>query len=201
MIVQSNLYKHLFSIYNKAQQLGEEFELIVGIGLLCFHENANNPRICRHLFTSKAEIIFEFAKGASCLKVIPSIDNEIQIELDALLIDFLEQFDSNDIIEAENKVIEFIKEKNIAEIPFDNQFKEAIQMLAERLRTDCYSKDDMTKPKEIPEKPTVYFAPALILRKRNMRSFTALYKKIIDDIAKEEEDIDIPSINWKKRTN
>ena len=192
--IQSNLYKHLFSIYNKAQQLGEEFELVVGVGLLCLHENDDTPRICRHLFTSKTEILFEFSKGASFLKVMPSIDNEIQVELDAI-IDLFEQFDTNDIIEAENKVIQFIKEKNIADSPFDIQFKDAIQMLAERLRTDCYFKDDLTKPKEILNKPTVYFAPALILRKRNMRSFTALYKKIIDDISQAGEDFDIPSIN------
>jgi very-short-patch-repair endonuclease len=191
---QINLYKHLFSIYNKAQQFGEEFELIIGIGLLYFHENDNTPRICRHLFTSKAEILFEFSKGASCLKVIPSIDNEIQIELDAIL-DLFEQFDSNDIIEAEKKVIEFIKEKNITDSPFDIQIKEAIQLFAERLRTDCYSKDELEKPKEIPKKPTVYFAPALLLRKRNMRSFSALYKKIIEDISHGDEDIDIPSLD------
>ncbi len=192
--LQNNLYKHLFSIYNKAQQLGEEFELVVGLGLLCLHENDSTPRICRHLFTSKAEIIFEFSKGASFLKVTPSIDNDIQIELDAI-IDLFEQFDTNDIIEAENKVLQFIKEKNISDDPFDNQFKDAIQMLAERLRTDCYYNDDLSKPKEILSKPTVYFAPALILRKRNMRSFTALYKKIIDDITKEGNDFDIPSMN------
>lgn len=191
---KSKTYKHLFSIYNKAQQFGEEFELIVGVGLLHFQEDPNTPLICRHILTSKAEITFEFSARESFVKVLPSIENEIQIETDAIL-DLFEQFDSADIIEAEKKVIEFLKEKGITDSPFDNQIKEAIQIFADRIRTDGQSKDDLSKSKEVPKKPTIYFAPALILRKRNTRSFTALYEKIIQDISSANAAIDIPSIN------
>lgn len=191
---QSKTYKHLFSIYNKAQQFGEEYELIVGVGLLHFQESSNTPLICRHILTSKAEITFEFSARESFVKVSPSIDNEIQIETDAIL-DLFEQFDSADIIEAENKVAEFLKEKNITDSPFDNQIKEAIQIFADRVRTDGQSKDDLVKSKTVAQKPTVYFTPALLLRKRNTRSFTALYEKIIEDISGSDKSIDIPSIN------
>jgi superfamily I DNA and/or RNA helicase len=191
---QSKTYKQFFSIYNKIQQFGEEFELIVGVGLLHFQENANCPLICRHILTSKAEITFEFSARESFVKVSPSIENDIQIETDAIL-DLFEQFDSADIIEAEKKVAEFLKEKNIADSLFDNQIKEAIQIFANRIRTDGQSKDDLAKSKEVAKKPTIYFAPALLLRKRNTRSFTALYKQIIESISTANDSIDIPSIN------
>jgi very-short-patch-repair endonuclease len=191
---QSKTYKHLFSIYNKAQQFGEEFELIVGVGLLHFQEDANTPMVCRHILTSKAEITFEYSARESFVKVLPSIENEIQIETDAIL-DLCEQFDSADIIEAEKKVAEFLKEKNITDSPFDNQIKEAIQIFADRIRTDGQSKEDLAKSKEVAKKPTVFFAPALLLRKRNTRSFTALYEKIIENISTANDSIDIPSIN------
>ncbi len=191
---QSKTYKHLFSIYNKALQFGEEYELIVGVGLLHFQESSSSPLICRHILTSKAEITFEFSARESFVKVSPSIDNEIQIETDAIL-DLLTQFDSADIIEAEKKVVEFLKEKNITDSPFDNQIYEAIQIFADRIRTDGQSKDDLAKSKTLAQKPIVYFAPALLLRKRNTRSFTALYEKIIEDISASDESIDIPSIN------
>jgi very-short-patch-repair endonuclease len=191
---QSKTYKHLFSIYNKAQQFGEEYELIVGVGLMHFQESASTPLVCRHILTSKVEITFEFSARESFVKVSPSIDNEIQIETDAIL-DLFEQFDSADIIEAEKKVAEFLKEKNITDSPFDNQIKEAIQIFADRVRTDGQSKEDLAKSKTVAQKPTVYFAPALLLRKRNTRSFTALYEKIIEDISGADEGIDIPSIN------
>lgn len=190
----SKTYKHLFSIYNKAQQFGEEFELIIGVGLLHFQEDASTPIICRHILTSKAEITFEFSARESFVKVSPSIENEIQIETDAIL-DLYEQFDSADIIEAEKKVAAFLKEKNITDDPFKNQIKDALQIFADRIRPDGHSKEDLAKSKEIPKKPTVYFAPALLLRKRNTRSFTALYEKIIENINIESDSIDIPSIN------
>ncbi|GCD77374.1 disulfide isomerase [Thermaurantimonas aggregans] len=191
---QSKTYKHLFSIYNKAQRFGEEYELIVGVGLLHFQEDANSPLICRHILTSKAEITFEFSAKESFVKVSPSVENEIQIETDAIL-DLDKQFDSEVIIDAEKKVAEFLKEKNITDNPFDNQIKEAIQIFADRIRTDGQSKDDLAKSKEVAKKPTVYFAPALLLRKRNTRSFTALYEKIIENISTANDSIDIPSIN------
>jgi superfamily I DNA and/or RNA helicase/very-short-patch-repair endonuclease len=191
---KAKTYKHLFSIYNKAQQFGEEFELIFGVGLLYFKENSNTPQICRHILTSKAEISFEFSQRESFVKVTPSIDNEIQIETDAIL-DLLEQFDSADVIEAEKLVASFLKEKSISDNLFDPQIKDAIQIFADRIRPDGQSKDDLAKPKEVANKPTVYFAPALILRKRNTRSYTALYEKIISEISISPDSIDIPSIN------
>ncbi|MBK0384517.1 AAA family ATPase [Pedobacter sp. SD-b] len=191
---KAKTYKHLFSIYNKAQQFGEEFELIFGVGLLYFKEDSNTPQICRHILTSKAEISFEFSQRESFVKVSPSIDNEIQIETDAIL-DLFEQFDSADVIEAEKLVASFLKEKGISDNLFDPQIKDAIQIFADRIRPDGQSKEDLAKPKEVANKPTVYFAPALLLRKRNTRSFTALYEKIISEITISPDSIDIPSIN------
>ena len=191
---KAKTYKHLFSIYNKAQQFGQEFELIFGVGLLYFKEDSNTPQICRHILTSKAEISFEFSQRESFVKVSPSIDNEIQIETDAIL-DLFEQFDSADVIEAEKLVASFLKEKNISDNLFDPQIKDAVQIFADRIRPDGQSKEDLAKPKEVANKPTVYFAPALLLRKRNTRSFTALYEKIISEITVSADSIDIPSIN------
>ena len=186
--IQNNTYKQLFTIYNKAQQFGEEYELVVGVGLLHFKEDSNTPVICRHILTSKAEITFEYSARESFVKVSPSFENEIQIETDAIL-DLYDQFDSQDIIEAEKKVNEFLKEKIITDSPFDNQIKEAIQIFADRIRTDGQSKDDLAKSKVISQKPTIYFAPALLLRKRNTRSFTALYQKIIENIGNADDSI------------
>ena len=191
---QLKTFTKLFSIYNKTQQFGEEFELIVGIGLLQFQESPNRPLIRRHVFTSKAEITFESSSKESFIKVTPGIDNEIQIETDAIL-DLIEQFDSINIIEAEKKVAEFLKEKNILDSPFDNQIQEAIQLFADRIRTDGESKHDICKAKEVSKKPIIFFSPALLLRKRNTRSFTALYEKIIENISNSNDSIDIPSIN------
>ena len=118
---QQKTYEHFFRIFNKAKQFGEEYELIVGAGLLCFQENPSTPFICRHILTSKVEIEMPLLLQESYIKVTPSIENEIKLENDAI-IDLIEQFDSANIIEAEKEVINFLKEKNIADDLFDQQY-------------------------------------------------------------------------------
>jgi very-short-patch-repair endonuclease/DNA polymerase III delta prime subunit len=190
----NDIYKHFFSIYNKAQQFGEEYELIIGAGLLKFKESDNTPLICRHIFTSKVEIIFEILQKESFIKIVPNTESDIQIETDAI-IDLFEQFESESIIEAEVKCNDFIKEKNGIGNLFEEDMKVVIQIFADRLSRDGQFINELELPKEILKKPVIYFAPALILRKRNTRSFTALYEKIIKDISDSKENIDIPTIN------
>lgn len=189
----NKIYKDLFRIYNKVQQYGEEFELVVGVGLLKFKEGDDFPQIVRHIFTSKAEIDFEFSLRDSYLKVTPAIESDIQIETDAI-IDLEEQFDAINIIESERQVSAYLKANDISDI-FDPLFKNAIQMFADRFRADGVFKDELKQPELISKTPSVYYAPTLILRKRNTRSLTALYQKIIQNITDATEDIDITSIN------
>ena len=187
------IYKKLFSIYNKSQQFGEEYELITGIGLLNFKESDETPLICRHIITAKAEIQFEFSKRDSSIIISQSIENELQIETDAI-IDLFDLFDSNDIIESEKRAKELIKEKELVN-PFDEDIHEVLQLLAERIKPgDGNYKETKVKLKEIPNKETIIFAPAFILRKRDTRSFTSMYEKIIDDI-ESSENIQIPTLD------
>jgi len=51
------------------------------------------------------------------------------------------------------------------------------------------------RPKNISTKPKVFFAPALLLRKRNTHSLTALYTNIIKSISNAGVDFDIPILN------
>ena len=189
----NSIYKKLFSIYNKSQQFGEEYELIFGLGLINFKENDESPLICRHILTYGVDIIFEYSQRDSSIIISPSLSNEIQIETDSI-IDLFGQFDSNDIIDAENKAIEFINKENLTTSLFDEKNKETIQIIADRFRPDGVFKDEFIKPQIVPQKPTIFYAPALILRKRNTRSFTALYEKIIADI-KATNEINIPALN------
>jgi very-short-patch-repair endonuclease len=194
--IQSKTYKQFFSIYNKAQQFGEEFELVFGAGLLYFKENENTPQICRHILTSKAEITFNHSQKESFIKVSSSIENEIQIETDAIL-DLDNQFNIANIIAAEKEVEKFLKQEPIPDSLFANQINEAMQIFVDRIRDDgdWQSIDKKSKPKEIPKRPTVYFAPALLLRKRNTKNLAALFEKIIQNVTFADNAIDIPSIN------
>lgn len=104
----NRIYKQLFSIYNKFERFGEEYELIVGVGLMHF-KGDDAPLIRRHILSAKAEIKFEFSKRDSTIIVSPNLENELTIETDAII--DLPEFDSVDILDAEKRAKELIKVK------------------------------------------------------------------------------------------
>jgi superfamily I DNA and/or RNA helicase len=191
---KSKLYKELFNIYNKLEQFGEEFELVLGVGLLNFKENNDSPKICRHILTAKTTISFETLGNDSFLKVIPSFDDDIQIETDAIL-DLEKQFNSNDIIEAEKMIRSILSDKSLALNLFDIDLNTALQSFADRIRSDGQYEDKLEKPQQLSQKPTVYFSPALLFRKRNTKSFTDVYEKIITQLSLSQDNLNIPSLN------
>lgn len=188
----NSVYKKLFRIFNKTQQFGEEYELVIGVGLLNFKENDVRPKIFRHILTQRVDMNFEYSQKDSQISITPNLESTPQIETDSIL-DLFDQFDSQNIIDAEKAVENYIKEKN-TETVFDNT-EDALQMFAERVSPDGSYKQILEKPKTTNLKPVISFSPALLLRKRNTRSFTALYDKILENIEGGETDIEIPTIN------
>ena len=186
------VYKQLFRIFNKTQQFGEEYELVVGVGLLNFKENDERPKIFRHLLTQRVYINFEYSQKDSQIFVSPNLESAPQIETDSIL-DLFDQFDTQNIIDAEKSVENYIKEKKSETIFSDTE--DTLQMFAERVSPDGKYEHLIEKPNRVPSKPTVTFSPALLLRKRNTRSFTALYEKILENIENSEDDLEIRTIN------
>lgn len=187
-------YKFFFKIHNKAQQFGEEYELLIGIGLLNFKENEDCHKIFRHILTQKVDVIFEYSKRESIMKVIPNIEADIQIETDSIA-DLFDQFDTTNIIEAEKNVQVFLNDNEIVQLFPDKKIEDALQIFADRIRQDGKYLNLIEKPKKTEVTPTLSFSPTLILRKRNTRSFTALYETIIDNIENEGKETDIPTID------
>jgi hypothetical protein len=188
------LYKKLFTIYNKSQQFGEEYELILGVGLMHFKENEESPLLFRHILTVKSDISFEFSKFKSNIIIGQNIESDLSIETDAF-IDLDEQFDSYDILEAEKIAKEMIQDKELSN-PFDNNLHSVLQLLAERFKPgEGTYNQSLTYGVDITRKETVFFAPALILRKRDTRSFTSVFNQIITNIEQEDN----PEIPFKFR--
>ena len=190
----NSTYKLLFRIFNRTQQFGEEYELVIGVGLLNFKENADRPKIFRHILTQRADINFEYSQKDSHITISPNLESALQIETDSIL-DLFDQFDSQNIIDAEKAVEAFIREKGIDTLFSDKMIGDALQMFAETVSPDGSYINSTEKPNTTPSKPVISFSPALLLRKRNTRSFIALYEKILENIENAGDEIDIPTIN------
>lgn len=190
----NNIYKRLFRIFNKAQQYGDEYELIMGVGLLNFKEGSNSPKIFRHILTQCVDIDFSFSQKDSQIVISPNLDSLPQIETDSI-IDLYDLFEAQNIIDAENSYRRFIEGKELDSLFTRDTIDDALQMFAERISSDGCYRDISEKPNFISSKPMISFSPALLLRKRNTKSFTALYEKIIENIENSDDEVNIKSMN------
>ena len=79
--VQS-VYSDLFAIYQEQQKLGEEYELIVGLGFFTW-ETPSGKRVRRHLIAAKALMLFDASMGK--FTVTAAADGaQLEVELNML---------------------------------------------------------------------------------------------------------------------
>jgi len=67
------VYKKVFRIYNKSQQFGEEYELVMGVGLLNFKPDANSAKVYRHVVTQQVHVKIKYFNEKMELQVSPRL--------------------------------------------------------------------------------------------------------------------------------
>jgi hypothetical protein len=183
-----DLYGQLFNIYNKVSLFKEEFEVVLGFGLLHFNEDVGKPYVCRHLFTTPAEVIYNEDKFD--ITVCPAEDFRISIESE-FIENVPDQFDSFSLSEAERIFKSKINESQDLNV-FGADVKLACNAYASTMRSDGTFVDEIKNEKHFQTEPRVFFSPAVILRKRDTKGITNLYKTIIENVEKAEDDIRLP---------
>lgn len=184
---EAELYGQLFGIYSKISLFKEDYELVLGFGLLHFNQSINHPHVCRHLFTTPAEIVYE--ENNFGITVGPSEDFRISIESE--FIENTELFDPFNLGEAERIFKSKINDSQDINV-FGSDVKLACNAYASTMRSDCAFIDEVGNADQFQTEPKVFFSPAIILRKRDSKGITNLYKAIIENIEKADEDIDLP---------
>lgn len=168
------VYHDLYSIYQKSEKLGEQYEVIVGIGFLLWR-SPRSGEIRHPLLSLKARLSFDSTRGI--IHVLPSLEGP-QPELEI------------DMLESEDRPIAK-DEKSIQEMvdvldgePWDGPSLEAIlKSLANGISTEGIFTRSTLKPAYISEKAQISFCPVLILRRRTRRSFVEFYGAIVDRIS------------------
>jgi very-short-patch-repair endonuclease len=165
-------YSQLFKIYKDLQKLGEEYELVIGLGLLSWSK-AKQGKTKRHLIVADAQIEFESHLGRFSVKPAPE-GAKVRTELEML--DASEQS-----IEEEEAYRELITAGG--DNPWDNtSIFSVLESLSHSMRSDCVFHKSLEAPDRIGEIPAVHYAPALILRKRSKKGLTETLKKIKERI-------------------
>lgn len=175
------VYGALFAIRQEQLRLGEEYELVLGLGLLTW-QTPTGQRVRRHLIVATALLEFEARLGKFTVRPMPDGPN-VRAELDMLAIEeqpaHAEERAKFSLASAsddpwEKECIEGVLQALVHSIDSQGEYENTIEAKSIRSST----------------KPVVEFAPALILRKRSARGLAETLKRIKERIETGE---DIPS--------
>ncbi len=167
------VYSSLFAIHQEQIRLGEEYELVLGLGLLTW-KTPSGQRVCRHLIVANAFLEFEARLGKFTVR--PMLDGaDVRPELDML-----------DIEERPAHAEETAKTSlsESTDNPWDKDCVEGVlRALVHSINSQGEYGDTVEKKGvRASDKPVVEYAPALILRKRSGKGLTEALKKIKDSI-------------------
>jgi very-short-patch-repair endonuclease len=167
------VYTALFAVHQEQLRLGEEYELVVGLGLLTWQTPSDQP-VQRHVIVANATLGFESRLGRFTVR--PSNDGAaLRVELDML-----------DVEEQPARAEEAAKMKleNAGEDPWDRGCVDGVLSgIVHSLSPDGeYHEDLLPKVSRRSRKPVIERAPALILRKRSVKGLTEVLKRIKERI-------------------
>lgn len=176
-----NIYTKLFSIYQKQKKLGDQYELIAAVGLLNW-KDPNDQVIHRHIVT--ASCAFQFDANNGIIRVMPSSEG-IKAELEQDMLELSNRLD--------NKALSPIAEKmeELQEIFWDQKLLNSIcRSFAFSLSSNgTFHENELANTRETSKEPSIFYSPALILRKRNEKGFQQACNTIVENVKESAEEV------------
>lgn len=170
------VYASLYSAYQKHKRMGEEYELIVGLGLL-IRDQARGPAIRRHTLAAQAVLEFDAKKGIISLRC-PPVPGGAHVQPE----DFLEP-DEAPLREAHAELEDGLSV--LGDAIWDRaQLLPILRGWANSIPPSpgpTFS-DALSVPAGAAGIATLSWSPALILRQRTLRGTLALYRRLIEAI-------------------
>jgi len=167
------VYSSLFAIYQEQLRLGEEYELVLGLGFLTW-QTPTGHRVRRHLIVANALLKFEARLGKFTVQTNPD-GASLRPELDML-----------DIEEQPARAEEIAKSSltNAEDDPWEKDCIEGVLSSLVHSINSLGEYDNTLVAKNIraSTKPIVEYAPALILRKRSAKGLTETLRRIKGNI-------------------
>ncbi|HZD02459.1 MAG TPA: AAA domain-containing protein [Actinomycetes bacterium] len=162
-------YAWLFEIEQLAGQLGEQYETVVGVGLLTWSGEA--PSVRRHLLTMPAQVRFEAETGRITVGLPPE-GGRLRFEEDMLE---ATRLPSRELVRSLGERL-----ADLGAEPWDRAVIDgALQAWVNAADTRGVYDPTVAPPARGDDFPRVVFAPALILRRRTQRSLIEFYGGVL----------------------
>jgi AAA domain len=186
-LIQS-VYAELFRLHTQVQKQGEIIELVLGFGLLAWRNPSKGKAapILRHMVTARVDLHFDASSGIIRLDGAAE-GAQLRIEDDMLDAELRPDRGHYASVGEQLSVI--------GDDVWDRPIMfTALKSWAAALHADSEWSPDLKMAISGENKPTVSFAPALIMRKRSQMGMVRIYDALIDRLSRETEEV--PS-GWK----
>ena len=164
------VYTDLFTIYQRQQRLGEQYEVVLGLGLLVW-QTRDRQEIARHLITAQTSLEFEAARGV--MRVGPAGEGARPA---------LEQ----DMLDPKHRPDPMILqglEEQVSDIGDDiwdkTKLDAALKAWVHAASPKGIYEDILARPESAGPEPCAHLAPAIVLRRRTERSFVRAFEEIV----------------------
>jgi very-short-patch-repair endonuclease len=177
-----SVYAELFRLHTQVQKQGEIVELVLGLGLLTWRGDPpkSNP-IHRHVVTAQVDIHFDSSTGIIQLDC-PADGARLRIEDDMLDADLRPERGLYASVEDQLSAIG----DDIWDLP---RISTALKSWASALHPDSEWSPDLKESRASTGRPSIAFAPALILRKRTQGGMVRIYQAMIDRLSGATEEV------------
>jgi len=165
-------YAKLFEIYSYLQTRGEQVELLLGVGLLCW--SVGPVRIRRHLVTGRVDLVFDESRARFHIRP-HSAGVHLSPELDMLPAEARVPGMENDAAQGLNAAGDDIWDRGAIDLVL-NSISHQLSDHGE------YLADGVDPGTSTGEHPVVKYAPALILRRRSERSVLQFLRRIKEQL-------------------
>ena len=177
----SRIYNNLYEIYKKNKDLGETYQIELGLGFLS-SKNEKGYDIKRHIVTTPVSIDFHSITGT--MTVGPCEQGaELSLEMDMLG----ESEKPRNCDEINSRLSDLSNDFWVEENFYDN-----LKSWLNSYDSNGQFIKNFEKPEDGPFK-TLNISPAIILRKRNERVFLKFYDSVVEDI-KEQGKVNRPCL-------
>lgn len=161
-------YGALFAIYQEQQRLGEQYELVLSLGLLAWKPDPNLPFVRRHLVTGKASLEYDASNGHFTVRA-SSDGDQAELELD-----MVDQTVYPPNAPTLRETAAMLRD-NIWDRAHLDAVLSAVANSLEKQGKGSYDPDACVPSGKVAgSTPLVEFAPALILRKRSIKGLISI---------------------------
>ncbi len=170
---QEKVYAPLFVINRDLKRLGEEFELVLGLGCLTW-KTPSNQQVRRHLITAQVALEFDPAGGMFTLR--PASDGARL----ALEIDMLDPSEQPSVPQREVVAADL---SHAGDDPWDfPAIDKALRGFTQAINEDGTYDPTAYEPSGMDRVPQSAFAPALLLRRRTSKGLLLAFEQVIKQL-------------------